>query len=70
MEPASLLVICLSAFVAVFLLLTVLALLMRLITAVFVYHEPVSDAAVVAAITTVISNIFPGSRITNIEEKR
>ncbi|MFH2057144.1 MAG: hypothetical protein ABIJ61_14395 [bacterium] len=70
MASANLFVVCISAFAAVFLLLAVLAMVMRLITAIFPQRSGGADAAVVAAITSTISTIYPNSRITNIEERR
>ena len=68
MESLDLLAICASAFVGVFLLLTVLALVMRLIIAVFPQKEAGADAAVIAAISTVLQTVYPGAKITNVEE--
>jgi uncharacterized membrane protein len=65
-----LLTICISAFVAVFLLLTVLAILMRLITAIFPSPEKKTDAALISAITTTYQTIYPNTKITKIEESR
>ncbi len=70
MESANLLIVCASAFAAVFLLLSVLALVMRLITVVFPQRDSGTDAVVVAAITTTMSTIYPNARITNIEESK
>jgi hypothetical protein len=70
MASANLLIVCLSAFAAVFILLTVLALVMRLITVVFPQRDSGVDAVVVAAITTTMSTIYPNARITNIEESK
>lgn len=70
MASANLLIVCVSAFAAVFLILAVLALVMRLITSVFPHRAGGVDAAFVAAITSTMSSIYPGSQITNIEEKR
>jgi hypothetical protein len=60
--------ICVSAFAAVFVLLTVLALLMRLIIVVFPEKKAVSDAAMIAAVTTVMQTLYPGTKITKVEE--
>jgi uncharacterized membrane protein YqjE len=70
MESADLLLICASAFVAVFLLLALLSLVMRLITAVFPQHEMVADAAYVAAITAAVASLYPGTRVTKVEERK
>jgi hypothetical protein len=68
-----LLVTCAVAFVAVFLLLAFLALVQRVLVALFpvpaaaVREEP--DAALVAALTTALSAVYPGTAITKIEEE-
>ncbi|MEW6411781.1 MAG: hypothetical protein AB1483_04815 [Candidatus Zixiibacteriota bacterium] len=70
MGSTDLLVICISAFFVVFLVLTFLALVMRTIMAVF--PEKVvklkTDSAYLAAIASVISTIYPGTKITKVEE--
>jgi hypothetical protein len=70
MNPPDLLVISLSAFVAVFLLLTFLALVMRILIS--VYPEKVSgiDAATIAAVSAAAAYAFPGTKVTNVEEIR
>jgi Co/Zn/Cd efflux system component len=68
MGSLDLVYICASAFTAVFLLLTVLAIMMRIIIAMFPPKDTTSDSAVIAAIATVASNIYPGTKISNIEE--
>ncbi|MFH1687535.1 MAG: hypothetical protein ABIE70_08445 [bacterium] len=68
MGSFELLFICASAFAAVFLLLTVLAVIMRLILVIFPYKEPSSDAAVLAAMASVVTSLFPGTKITKVEE--
>ncbi len=69
MGSLDLLLICVSAFIGVFILLSVLALIMRLIIAVFPEKaEAVSDTAVVAALATVVTAVYPGTRITKVEE--
>ncbi len=67
MESLDLVAICASAFVGVFLLLSVLAIVMRLIMVVFPERAD-SDTAMVAAISTVLQTIYPGTKITNVEE--
>lgn len=63
-------IICLSAFLAVFVLLSLLAALMRLLITAF---PPIAsagtDAALVAAVTSAVSSAYPGTRITKIEEQ-
>lgn len=60
---------CGIAFAAVFLLLTVLAVLMRAITAVFPLRTPRTDPAITAAIATAVAILAPGARVTRIEEE-
>jgi hypothetical protein len=54
--------------IAVFILLGLLALTMELITAVFPERRRAMDPAIVAALTTAVASIFPGARVTRIEE--
>lgn len=68
MPSNELLLVCLSAFVVVFFLLAMLALVMRLIMAVFPEKIVQSDSVYVAAIASVISTLFPGTKITKVEE--
>lgn len=68
MEPSNLLTVCITAFAAVFLLLALLALIMRAITAVFSYDQGTGDAAIVAAISSTMSALYPGTHVTNVEE--
>jgi hypothetical protein len=68
MQSYELFTICISAFMAVFVLLTVLAIIMRLIIAAFPAREVTGDAAMVAAVSTVMQNIYPGTKVTKVEE--
>lgn len=68
MHSSELLLICASAFLAVFVLLAILASLMRLITAVFPQKATASEAAMIAAVTSVMYNLYPGTKITKVEE--
>ncbi|MBN2246524.1 MAG: hypothetical protein JW755_11840 [Candidatus Aminicenantes bacterium] len=70
METANLLVICLVAIFWVFIILTFLAFLMRLIILVFPEKRGKTDGAVISAITAAAFSVFPGMRITKIEEKK
>ena len=72
-----LLLMCVIAFTAVFLLLTVLSILMSALTAIFPGKaapaalpaaEAETDAAVLAAITTTLNQLYPGASVTKIEE--
>ena len=60
---------CGIAFAAVFVLLAVLAGLMQLITLVFPERRAAVDPIVVAAISSTVASVYPGSRVTRIEEK-
>ena len=66
----SLLTVCVSAFIAVFILLSILALTMRLILAVFPEKMVESSGALIAAISTTYNSIYPGTKITKIEEDK
>ncbi len=68
MPSYELLLVCLSAFVFVFFILAMLALVMRLIMAIFPEKILQSDSAYVAAIASVMSTLFPGTKITKVEE--
>jgi hypothetical protein len=68
MGSLDLLVICALAFAAVFLLLALLALAMRIIMLVFPSREAGTDATVLAAVTSVVSTLYPGTRVTSVEE--
>jgi len=70
MDSNQLLFVCLSALVAVFVLLTVLAIIMRILIAVFPETLAKSDAALLAAVTTAAASIYPGMRVTRVEEEK
>jgi hypothetical protein len=70
MGTANLLVICLLAIFWVFTILAVLALLMRLIILVFPEKRGKIDGAIISAITAAAFSVFPGLKITKIEEKK
>lgn len=69
MESTDLLLICGVSFLMVFVILIVLALSMRLIILLFPEKKAEADAAIVAALTATMQNLFPGTSITKIEEK-
>jgi Na+-transporting methylmalonyl-CoA/oxaloacetate decarboxylase gamma subunit len=71
MLPPNLVAICGIAFLTVFLVLTFLAAVMRALLAVYPGtedHPETIDASVVTAITSAVTEAFPGSRVTRIEE--
>ena len=70
MGSHDLLVVCVSAFFAVFLLLSFLALAMRSLIAVFPEKTVTTDPALLAAVTVAVSAVYPGSKITRIEDQR
>ncbi len=68
MEQPNLMAVCLTAFSAVFILLAVLAGVMRLITAIFPQIRESLSTATIATITSTYQAIIPGSKVTRIEE--
>ncbi|MGD2217865.1 MAG: hypothetical protein PVJ64_14000 [Gemmatimonadales bacterium] len=70
MDSYQLLFVCLSALLAVFVLLTILAVTMRLLVAVFPEKLAKSDAALLAAVTTAVARIYPGMKVTRVEEEK
>jgi hypothetical protein len=73
MDSNQLLLICLSSLLAVFVLLTVLAIIMRVLVAMFpevIEKLAESDAALVAAISATVTNKYPGLRVTRVEEEK
>lgn len=66
---ADLLTICVSAFIAVFTLLSMLAVAMRVL--IMTCPPKVTagaDAAMIAAVTSAVSMAYPGTTVTKIEE--
>jgi hypothetical protein len=61
--------VCSIAFLAVFILLTFLAVIMYLITFIFPERKVGTDMAVVAAISSAFSTIYPGAQVIQIEEE-
>ena len=70
MGTTDLLVTCAVAFVAVFVLLAFLALVMRILVILFPETPAGTDAAVMAAVAATMSTVYPGARITKVEEER
>jgi len=68
MSSPDLLMICTTAFAAVFSLLCVLAAVQRLIPIVFPDKKETSDAMLYASIAAVFQNLNPGMRISKVEE--
>ncbi|MGB5895118.1 MAG: hypothetical protein WBG58_13155 [Ignavibacteriaceae bacterium] len=69
METPDLITICLTSFVAVLLLLSFLALVMRIIILIFPAKDN-DDSAVIAAITSTYNVHFPGTKIIKIGEQK
>jgi TRAP-type C4-dicarboxylate transport system permease small subunit len=73
MESSQLLFACLSALLAVFVLLTILAIAMRILIAVFpetLEKLAESDSALLAAVTTAVTTMYPGMKVTKVEEEK
>ena len=68
MGSLDLLLICSLSFLCVFLVLSVLAVIIRIITELFPFKESKVDSAIVAAISTSVSLNYPGTVVTKIEE--
>ncbi len=66
----SLLTVCISAAIAVFVLLSILALVMRIILWAFPAPQKDDEVALYAAIVTAAQRAYPGSVVTRIEEVR
>lgn len=69
MTEPNLFVVCAAAFTAVLALLSVLAGLIRALTALF---PPAADddPPLLAAITSAAARAYPGTKVTNIQENR
>ena len=70
MTAPNLLLMCTSAFIAVFLLLGFLAAVMRGLMMLYPERTPGPDATLASAITQAAVRAFPGTRVTKIEEVR
>ncbi len=68
MGSPDLISICGSAFLGVFIVLSLIALIMRLILKLFPYKEETADQAVIAAISSAYNKVFPDKKIIRIEE--
>jgi hypothetical protein len=69
MDNIDFLINCIIALAIVFLVLSVLTLSIRLLISVFP-EKSSDDTAVVAAITTHLSIVYPASQVTKIEEQK
>jgi hypothetical protein len=69
MEQYSLFAVCNIAYTTCFVVLGVLALFMRAITAIFPGSTVKVDAALVAAISSTVAAIIPDAQVTKIEEE-
>jgi len=69
-ENSDFLLICVYSLAIVFSLLAILSVLIRLLIIVFPEKSDDNNAAVVAAITTHLSTIYPNTKITKIEERK
>ena len=67
MDSLELLFICISAFIAVFVLLAILALVMRVIMVLFPQRAQVADAVVYAAVASAVTALYPGTKISKVE---
>jgi hypothetical protein len=71
MTDAGLLVTCVAALAAVFVLLAALAGSIRALTFLFPERQPPAhDAAVTAAVASVVAAAYPGMRVTHVVEER
>jgi len=73
MDSYQLLFVCMSSLLAVFVLLTILAVTMRLLVAVFpetIRKLTTSDPAMLAAIMTAVASLYPGMKVTRVEEEK
>ena len=67
MELSGILLMCGVAFVAVFILLGLLALVMEGIILLFPQRAPAVEPAVVAAVASAVASLFGGARVIRIE---
>jgi len=63
-------IICGIAFLVVFIILAFLAFLMRITILIFPQKAAKMDSTIVAAIATTVYSIFPGTKISKLEEKK
>lgn len=67
MASTSILSVCVAAFILIFILLSLLSVMMRVLTYLF---PPIDkeDSATIAAITAAYHSIYPDSKVTGIKE--
>jgi hypothetical protein len=70
MGTTELYMICGIAFLAVFVILTFLAFLMRIIMLIFPEKVAEIDSALIAAVAATVQTVFPGTKITKLEERK
>jgi hypothetical protein len=70
METIELYVICGLAFLVVFIILVFLAFLMRIIMLIFPEKVAEIDSVMIAAVAATVQTIFPGTKITKLEERK
>ena len=70
MDTTELYMICGIAFLIVFIILALLAFLMRLIMLIFPEKVAEIDPAIIAAVAATVQTIFPGTKMTKLEEKK
>ncbi|MBU1185614.1 MAG: hypothetical protein KKD56_08725 [Acidobacteria bacterium] len=70
MPSHNLLIISGIAFLFVFIILAVLAVIMRLIIIIFPEKQSTTDSAVLAAVFGAVMSRFPGTKILKVEEQK
>ncbi len=70
MDSPNLLIICFTSFAAVLLILSALAVIMKVLLLIFPVKIEDNDSAVIAAINTAYNRQFPGTRVIKIGEQK
>lgn len=70
METTELYMICGIAFLVVFIILALLAFLMRIIMLIFPEKVAEIDPSIITAVAATVQTIFPGTKMTKLEEKK
>lgn len=70
MNSYSVITVSVVAYAVAFVVLAVLALMMRLITLLFPERKNTGDPAVVAAVSATYQALFPGVTVTKLEETK